>query len=408
MIRKPHLRRSLVQFRTHPLRTALALLGMVLGVGSVVGMVSIGEGAQKEIVASLEALGGDVVHVRANDVSEDEVGKIVNDSTGLTRNDLAALRRALPDITEATYARWSSLGVNDLPVPSYNLELAAVDPGVFALHKLPVREGRPLLQADQKYARRVAVLGADLADAAFPKGALGRRVRLGYAHFEVVGVLRPRRSAGDLPVDPERYNRAVLVPFDTAIEELSPAAAYSEVGLLSVRVGSLERTLSAKRAMMPLLRSLHGGLDDFEILAPEEVLEKRRATQAILNVVLISIAAISLLVGGIGVMNIMLANIMERIPEIGLRRAVGASAGDIRDQFLVEAVIVCFLGGAIGVVLGFSLSVAVGWMFELPVAFAWTAVGAAFTLSVAVGLVFGIWPAVRASRIHPVEALSHE
>ncbi len=408
MIRKPHLRRSLVQFRTHPLRTALALLGMVLGVGSVVGMVSIGEGAQKEIVASLEALGGDVVHVRANEVPEEEVGKIVNESTGLTRNDLQVLERALPEIRESAYARWSSLGVNDLPLPSYNLELAAVAPSVFSLHKLSVREGRPLFELDQRFARRVAVVGPEIADAAFPQGAVGKRVRLGYAYFEIVGVLAPKRSAGDVPVDPERYNRAVIVPFDTAIEELAPAPAYGEVGLLSLRVGSLERTLSAKRAMVPLLRSLHGGLDDFEILAPEEVLEKRRATQGILNVVLISIAAISLLVGGIGVMNIMLANIMERIPEIGLRRAIGASGQDIRDQFLVEAVIVCFFGGAIGVVLGFSLSVLVGWAFELPVAFAWTAVIAAFSLSVAVGLVFGIWPAVRASRIHPVEALSHE
>ncbi len=408
MIRKPHLRRSLVQFRTHPLRTALALLGMVLGVGSVVGMVSIGEGAQKEIVASLEALGGDVVHVRANEVPEEEVGKIVNESTGLTRNDLHALKRALPEIRESAYARWSSLGVNDLPLPSYNLELAAVEPSVFSLHKLSVREGRPLLELDQRFARRVAVIGSEIADAAYPQGAVGRRVRLGYAYFEIVGVLETKRSAGDVPVDPERYNRAVVVPFDTATEELTPAPAYGEVGLLSLRVGSLEGTLSAKRAMVPLLRSMHGGLDDFEILAPEEVLEKRRATQGILNVVLISIAAISLLVGGIGVMNIMLANIMERIPEIGLRRAIGASAQDIRDQFLVEAVIVCFLGGAIGVVLGFALSVLVGWIFELPVAFAWTAVAAAFSLSVAVGLVFGIWPAVRASRIHPVEALSHE
>ncbi len=408
MIRKAHLRRSLVQFRTHPLRTALALLGMVLGVGSVVGMVSIGEGAQKEIVASLEALGGDVVHVRANDVAEEEIGKIVNDSPGLTRNDLWALRRALPEVKESAYARWSSLGVNDLPLPSYNLELAAVAPSIFSLHKLQLREGRALLEADGRFARRVAVVGPEIADGAFPNGAVGQRVRIGYGYYEIVGVLAPKRSAGDLPVDPERYNRAVLVPFDTATEELKPAGAYSEVGLLSLRVGSLEQTLSAKRAMVPLLRSLHGGLDDFEIIAPEEVLEKRRATQAILNVVLISIAAISLLVGGIGVMNIMLANIMERIPEIGLRRAVGASGKDIRDQFLVEAVIVCVLGGLIGVVLGFSLSVLVGWIFELPVAFAWTAVVAAFTLSVGVGLLFGIWPAVRASNIHPVEALSHE
>jgi putative ABC transport system permease protein len=377
-------------------------------VGSVVGMVSIGEGAQQEILASLEALGGDVVHVQAREIPDEEVGKVVNESGGLSRNDLAVIRRELPEIREAAYARWRSLGVNDLPMPSYNLELAAVDPAVFSLHRLAVHSGRALLELDERYARRVAVVGSHIAQQAFGGEALGRRIRLGYAWFEVVGVLAPRQSSGDLPVDPARYNRAVVVPFNTAIEELSPADAYSEVDLLSLRVGSLDQTLTAKRAIEPLLSSLHGGVVDFDIVAPEEILEKRRATQAILNLVLIAIAAISLVVGGIGVMNIMLANIMERIGEIGLRRAIGASERDIREQFLVESVIVCFVGGGIGIVLGFLISFLVGWGFELPVAFAWQAMAAAFVLSVGVGLVFGIWPAIRASRIHPVEALQHE
>jgi putative ABC transport system permease protein len=175
-----------------------------------------------------------------------------------------------------------------------------------------------------------------------------------------------------------------------------------------VEVASLEQTLAAKRTMGPVLRALHGGVEDFEIIAPEEILEKKRSTQAILNVVLTSIAAISLLVGGIGVMNIMLANIMERISEIGLRRAIGASRRDIRNQFLIESVIICVVGGVMGVVLGFGISFGVGWGFHLKVAFAWQAMLVSFALSVGVGLVFGIWPAMRASAISPVEALSHE
>jgi len=408
VIHARHLRRSLVQFRTHPLRTALALLGMVLGVSSVVGMVSIGEGAQREIVASIEALGGDVVHVKAKEIPDDKVGEIVNDSRGLNRNDIAALKAIFTGIGDTAYARWTGLGVSDLPVSTYNIKLVAAEPALFSVHKLELQRGRGLLELDDRYGRRVAVLGADLAELAFGGDALGRRIRLGYAYFEVVGTLKPKKSGGDLPVDPELYNRAVLVPFTTALEQLSPPDPYKEIDVISLRVGSLAETLAAKKAITPVLRALHGGVEDFEIVAPEEILEKKRATQAILNVVLICIAAISLLVGGIGVMNIMLANIMERIGEIGLRRAIGASRKDIREQFLVESVIVCFIGGVIGIVLGFAISFAVGFFFDLPVAFAWQAMAASFALSVGVGLVFGIWPAVRASRISPVEALQHE
>jgi putative ABC transport system permease protein len=409
MMRKAHLRRSLVQFRTHPLRTSLALLGMVLGVSSVVGMMSIGEGAQREILASLEALGGDVVHVKAKEVPDSEVGKIVNDSAGLARNDLHALTRVLGELSESGYVRWMPLGVNDLPVPSYNLELAAVSSSVFSVHRLAVAAGRRLTSIDDDHARRVAVLGAEVAERAFKGNPLGKRIRIGYSYFEVVGVLERKRSGGaDMPMDPERYNRSVLIPFATATEAIEPAAAYSEIDVLSMRVASLEETLRAKRSITPVLRSLHGGKDDFEVIAPEEILVQRRAAQAVLNSVLVAIAAISLLVGGIGVMNIMLANIMERVSEIGLRRAVGASREDVRDQFLIESVLVCAVGGGIGIVLGFAVSFGLGALFGLRAAFAWEAMLAAVGLSTAVGLVFGIWPAVRASRIHPVEALQHE
>lgn len=398
-------RRSLAQFRAHPLRTSLALLGMVLGVSSVVAMVSIGEGAQREILAGIEALGGDVVHLEAKDVPDDKVGELVNRSAGLARNDIPlALKTARAE--DSAYLRWSSLSVTDLPSASYQLQLAAVSPSVFRLHQLQVARGRGLLELDDLLGRRVAVLGAEVAQA-LGAGALGRRVRLGYAYFEVVGVLAPKPAGSALALEVERYNRAVLVPFHTSIEELSPAEVYRELDVVSLRVASLEQTASAKRALLPVLKSLHGGVEDVEVVAPEEILEQKRATQAVLNMVLTSIAAISLLVGGIGVMNIMLANVVERIPEIGLRRAIGASQADVLRQFLLEAVVVCFVGGSFGVLLGFAISLLVAKLVALKVAFAWSAVLLSFGLSVTVGLLFGLWPAVRASRVSPVRALGH-
>ncbi len=421
---RAQLRRSLGQFRSHPLRTSLALLGMVLGVGSVVGMMSIGEGAQREIVQSIEALGGNVVHVKAKDIAADRIAELVNDSRGLSREDVRALRATFPDLGRAAWARVTNLGVSDLPSGAWKAQIVAASPALFDLHRLDIARGRRLLDLDNRSSRRVAVLGADLAREAFGDdgvnvdgtnvdgieggGAIGRQIRLGYAYFEVVGVLAKKAAMRDLPLDPGLYNHAVIVPFETALDEIAPADSYQEIDLLSVEVASLEDTGAAKRAMGPVLRALHKGVEDFELVAPEEILDQKRQTQALLNIVLISIAAISLLVGGIGVMNIMLANIMERISEIGLRRAVGASRADIRDQFLVESVIICFAGGAFGVVFGYAVAAVVGVVFNLQVAFAWEATLIAFLLSVGVGLLFGLWPALRASSINPVEALQHE
>ena len=410
MIRvRTQLRRSLGQLRTHPLRTSLALLGMVLGVGSVVGMMSIGEGAQREIVASIEALGGNVVHAKAKEIPTERLSDVVDDSRGLSREDVRGLRAVFPALGRTAWARVTDLGVSDLPHAAEDAKIVAASAALFDLHRLDVARGRRLLDVDERYGRRVAVLGADVArDAWGDEDPVGKRVRLGYAYFEVVGVLQAKAAMRELPLDPGLYNRAVVVPYDAAIEEIAPPDAYKEIDLLSVEVPSLEDTLAAKQALGPVVQALHGGVADFELVAPEEILAQKAETQSILNIVLISIAAISLLVGGIGVMNIMLANIMERIGEIGLRRAIGASRADIRDQFLVESVIICFTGGFIGVVVGFVASYGVGAIFDLEVAFAWEATLIAFVLSVVVGLAFGLWPALRASAVNPVEALQHE
>jgi putative ABC transport system permease protein len=232
---------------------------------------------------------------------------------------------------------------------------------------------------------------------------------LEYAYFEVVGILKSIRSGGgNLPIDFSLYNDAILLPFCTALEELHPAKGYAELDQVSLRVPKISDTLNTKKILGPTIKALHGGVDDFEIVAPEEILEKRQAAQSIMNVVLTAIAAISLIVGGIGVMNIMLANIMERIAEIGLRRAIGARKKDIRNQFLLESVIICFIGGCIGIVLGLLISFVVAHLASFPIAFAWESMALAFVISVGVGLIFGMVPAMRAAQVNPIEALQRE
>lgn len=409
-MRRTKLHRSLVQFRTHPLRTALAMLGMVLGVGSVTAMISIGEGAQREILASIEALGGDVLHIKARDLPSEKIPEIVNDSQGLARNDIRALLRLVPGIRSSGYERWLDIAVSDLPGSTYDLKLAAVSPSIFDLRHLDIARGRPLLDVDELHGKRVAVLGADVAARlpGGPEGALEREIRIGYAFFTVVGVLAERRSGGDLPLDPKRYNSAVLVPYAAVAEQVAPPEPYRELDVISLRVAGLDATRRAAVVVAPMLRSLHGGRDDFDVIVPEAILEQKRATQRVLNLVLVCIAAISLVVGGIGVMNILLANILERVGEIGLRRALGASAADIRDQFLLETITVCMVGGGVGVVVGYVATLLVGALFQLPVALAWGATLWSLSLSLCVGLAAGTWPALRAARIHPVEALRRE
>lgn len=401
---------SLQQFRTNWLRTMLTLLGMVFGVGSVVAMVSIGEGAQQEILALIDAMGADVTHIRAKPIEETKIGEVVNESPGLSRSDVIAITNVLPMVKRIAFRAKYDLNVTDLKIPRQRINVLPVSRDFFDVNKLAVHQGRPLMGLDHERYHRVAVLGKTIADRAFPKGAIGKQIKLEYAYFEIVGVLSDRAEAGqaELPIDPAIYDYAVIIPYETSTEELQPAPPYNELEIVSVRVENTKQTLAAKQALIPALKALHGGLDDVTIVAPEEILQQKQATQAILNMVLVSIAAISLIVGGIGVMNIMLANIMERISEIGLRRAIGARRRDIRNQFLMEAIAICFLGGLVGIVLGFAISYVVSLTVNLPIAFAWRSMLLSFFISVATGVIFGLMPALRAANVNPIEALQSE
>ena len=335
---------------------------MVFGVGSVVAMVSIGEGAQREILKNIESMGSRSTHVKARPVAKDKLSDIVNTSVGLSRQDALAISQALGMTANIGWRARIPVSITSLAAPLHTTPFLGVSPDLPAVHDLTVAAGRSLLPVDHIQGRRVAVLGSTLAKQAYPAGAVGQRFRMDYAWFEVIGVLEPRgRGGGDLPIDPSIYDDAVIVPLDTAHEELVPAPAYGELELITVKVGSIAETVQTKARLISLFSHLHNGENDVDIVAPEEILREKEATQRVLNFVLICIAAISLLVGGIGVMNIMLANIMERVSEIGLRRAIGARQKDIR-TILAEAVVICCVGGILGVGLGYGVAFTVGYL----------------------------------------------
>jgi putative ABC transport system permease protein len=419
-------RRSFGQFRSNPLRTLLTLLGVVFGVGAVVAMMSIGEGAQRQIVAQIEAMGATSVHVKAREVPDTELSQVINDSMGLTRDDVRSIAHAVPGVRAIAFRSQHKPGVTDLDVPVHQLNVFGVNAAIFDVHALKIAKGRPLAAIDQQRGLRAAVLGADVARAAFGDDPIGEVFRIDYTYFRVVGVLKPPvrieesadpgelLDAGDESGSPSQafdadvYANAILIPHETLVAELHPAQAHNELDMISVKVATTEETLETKRLLGLLLSRLHGGVNDYEITAPEEILRQKQATQSVFNTVLISIAAISLLVGGIGVMNIMLANIMERVSEIGLRRAIGARRRDIRNQFLLESVAICVVGGALGVAIGIASSWVVSLTIGLPMAFAWESTALAFFISLAVGVTFGLMPAIRAANIDPIEALRGE
>ena len=203
-------------------------------------------------------------------------------------------------------------------------------------------------------------------------------------------------------------DKSIVVPYPALRELLEPPRIYGDLDRISLRLGSIEETLPAKRVAERLLGNLHGGARDFEVISPEELLRKRKETQYVMTAVLTAIAAISLLVGGIGVMNIMLANVSERVAEIGVRRAIGATRRDILVQFLIESTTLCVIGGAMGAVLGLVAALVATQIMGLPVVFAWQALVLAVVISVVVGVTSGMIPARRAASLDPIEALRGE
>jgi putative ABC transport system permease protein len=400
---------GLVQLRTNPLRTSLTLLGVVFGVGSVVAMVSIGEGAERQVLAGIEAMGATSLHVRGSETRDQNLADLVNVSVGLSEADARALESILGVRDALAYRAQYGPRVTSLPVDASELKVHGVTASVFETLDMRVTEGRRLGPWDERDASPYAVLGADLAAQVFPEGALGRWFRIDYAWFQVVGVLAPRaHDAGGEGSGPAAWNRAIVITFPTLRETLEPPRTYGDLDQISIRLATIEATLPAKITAERVLGDLHGGARDYEVISPEELLRKREAAQRTLSMVLIAIAAISLVVGGIGVMNIMLANVTERVAEIGLRRAIGATRGDIVEQFLLESTTICVLGGALGTALGLGSAYVAASIMETPPVFAWRALVAAVVISLAVGLGAGLVPARRAAHLNPIEALRGE
>jgi putative ABC transport system permease protein len=409
----------------HRLRSLLTVLGIVFGVCSVIAMLAIGEGASFEAQEQIKNLGSQNIILRS--VKPPEEQKVSDKGSqnyvlqyGLTYPDVNRIRSTIPGVTVVLPARNIREYVWNIS-RRVDCDVVGTVPWYPAMRNQRVATGRFFTDADMEAQTSVCVLGAEMVPALFPLEApLGKHVRVGPDYYQVIGVMEPR---GLEPKSEEGSgaNRGashrMFIPLETAklrygevlMRRRSGSFEAERVQLheVTVKVASLEEVTGVADAVKEVLERNHKK-KDYEIVVPLELLKRAQRTKQIFNIVLGSIAAISLLVGGIGIMNIMLASVTERTREIGIRRALGARRHDIIAQFLVETVLLSGAGGVIGVLLGIIIPFVVSRVAGMITIITFWSPLVAFTISAMVGIIFGLYPAFRAANMDPVEALRHE
>jgi putative ABC transport system permease protein len=410
----PDLRMGLDNLRAHKLRSLLTMLGMIFGVAAVVAMLSIGAGAQQEVMAFIEQLGVRNLIVEAREAPDQQtLQKIRKISAGLNFQDYRVIQANLAGIS-ASSARKRFTPTKLLPKPQGDSPAVyGVSPAYAAIANLEVVSGRMFDDAETMNAAPIAVLGEAAAAALFgTDDPIGQHVKVNDQWFQVIGVAGPQLTAqtdvAGLPA--QDRNNLIYVPLYSAIFRLEDGQTRQkdEIDGIYLQMQPGHDIVASAALLRGLLNVSHREAGDFTIVSPAELLAEQRRTQRIFEMVMVAIASISLLVGGIGIMNIMLASVMERTREIGVRRAIGATRRDVVRQFLIETTIISLAGGVAGVLAGVGLSQLVGYLAGWSTIVTTWSIALAFLVSVAIGLIFGLYPAVRAARLDPVRALHYE
>ena len=434
-------------------RSLLTALGIIFGVAAVIAMLAIGNGAQKEILEQIELVGVNNIIVQpVVEQVEQKLGESDEDdkkkfSPGLKlldvesiENTIPGIKKMSPEILLETYIIKNGI--------RRSAKLVGVEPSYFEVANFQLDEGEMFDNVQLRLGAPVCIIGKSIQTKFFPQeNPIGKRIKVGSQWLEVIGVLKERfisdKAISNLGI--RDYNMDVYTPIQTVLiryinrdlvtgsglkksfggfisfgrgrgfiigggnnNEDDGPKNYHQIDRLVVQVNESGKLNSTAEVLSRMLERRHYGVVDFEITIPELLLKQQQRTQNIFNIVLAAIAAISLLVGGIGIMNIMLASVMERIKEIGLRLSIGAKKADIVFQFLFEAVMISITGGIVGVILGIGLAYGVSSIAEFPTTISPTSIIISFGVAATVGLVFGITPARRAASQDPITSLRHE
>ncbi len=405
------LAKSLRTLMMHRLRTLLSTLGVLFGVVAVIAMLSIGEGAKQETLEQIEQLGMNSIILRQIDLTEEQK-QVAREkrSQGLQIEDGEAIIRAFPKIRKIAPVKIVEGMVIGAPAEIVP-EVLAVNPDYSEIKGTSLQEGRNISPLDLDRKQHVCVLGSSIAGALGKQGHAGQTIRIEHLQFKVIGVLAPKRwTAGKSNALASRnLNNCIFIPL--GCEAGFPQRTFRKNDTLSELIVQLDHSSHIQKgsqAARRVMEQTHHGVEDYQIIVPLELLQQANRTQQTFNLVLGSIAAISLLVGGIGIMNIMLATVSERTREIGIRRAVGANKGHILAQFLFETLLLTLSGAILGIVIGiffsWGISAIAGWQ---TIVRPWSIL-LSLAMAGGVGLFSGLYPAIKAASMNPITALRHD
>ena len=413
-------------------RSGLTALGIIFGVAAVITMLAIGKGAQQQIIEQIEQVGAKNIIIRpkviGNIEQEDDVTKKY--SPKLTVNDVKAIKSVLPRIEKITpFISYETSAIAN--GKKKNCNLVGVSLEYFSIYNLALDKGSFFSELQEKNSDAVCLIGSNLATKLFAgKNPIGKTLKTNKLQLTIIGIIAPGKTIGESlqNIGMNNYNDEIFIPIHTALRRYKDRARITEKTLtendnedskpdkseitdqIEKIVIGIQKTENMSESVDILYRMLyrrHNKVEDFEIVVPEQILQQKKQTDDIFNILLGVIAAISLLVGGIGIMNIMLASVLERIKEIGLRMSIGAKKKDIKEQFVYEAGLISLIGGIIGVILGIFLSYLAEWITGTPTIISLWSVFISFFVSGFIGVIFGYIPAKKAAEQDPVNSLRH-
>jgi putative ABC transport system permease protein len=396
---------ALRALKRNKLRTLLTMLGMIIGVGAVIAMVSIGNGAKAQIESQIASMGQNVILVFSGSFTRGGIRSGWGGAGTLTVDDAEAIQREIPGVTVTSpeiRTRVQISAANE----NWNTQILGESPDYFDLRQWPIVVGSSFSEQDVRSANKVAVIGKTIADQLFPgEDPIGQIVRIKNVPFMVLGMLQPK----GLSVQGQDQDDLIVIPYTSAMKRVQKVTMLSSINVQAAKPTLLN---PVQQQIIDLLRQHHkitpGKDDDFTVRNQQEIAEMATAQSKTMTLLLGAIAMVSLVVGGIGIMNIMLVSVTERTREIGIRMAIGARGQDILLQFLIEAVTLGMLGGLIGIAAGIGASNLLASQMHWPTLIPPEWVVYAFVFSAIVGVFFGFYPARKASRLDPIEALRYE
>ena len=400
---------ALVALRINKLRSALTMLGIIIGVAAVIAMVAVGSGAQARIQEQIASIGSNVIVVLSGSITSSGLRMGTGNAQTLTEDDARAIVRDAPAVDVAAP---SSRGAAQVIYGNNNwgTQIMGTTPDYLSIRDLQIDQGQPFTTADVDAAAKVALLGKTVVDNLFNgEDPIGKVIRIKKVPFTVAGTLVAK---GQSPTGQDQDD-VILLPISSAKKKVIGSSQANAASVGAIMVQAREgMTAAAQDQMTTLLRQRHhiqpSQDDDFSIRDMTEVFKAQETSASVMSLLLAAIASVSLIVGGIGIMNIMLVSVTERTKEIGLRQAVGAKTKDILAQFLVEAVTLSVAGGVAGIVVGLSASALISYFADWSTVVSLGAVLLAFVFSALVGVSFGYYPARKAAYMDPIQALHYE